>query len=160
MAAIFGGFSEGFDRLWEAHLLVEIGLPGLGALDPVVWFGIIEAGAALLGIGAAEVLRRWGDAERPAAAVRLLCGLQATLLAAVVLFALAGGFALAVAAYWLAAVARGLVSPVSTAWINRGSTAAGLTLAPAVLLYGRAAGRVVGASAAEGGAEPSTEAIG
>jgi DHA3 family tetracycline resistance protein-like MFS transporter len=36
VAAIFGGFSEGIDRLWEAHFLLEIGLPDLGALDPVV----------------------------------------------------------------------------------------------------------------------------
>lgn len=200
VAAIFGGFGEGFDRLWEAHFLLEIGLPGLGALDPVVWFGVIEAGAALLGIGAAEVLRRRGGIERPATAVRLLRGLQATLMAAVVLFALAGGFALAVGAYWLATVARGLVSPLYTAWINRGVeprvratvlslsgqadalgqftvgpgigavgslfglraalTVAGLALAPPVLLYGRAVGRVAEQSSAECGAEPPAETIG
>ena len=119
-AALFGGFSEGFDRLWEAHFLTEVGLPGLGALDPVVWFGIIQAGAMLLGIGAAEVLRRRVDLERPAGAVRTLFALEAVLMAAVILFALAGGFALAVTAFWLASVARGLVGPVYTAWINRG----------------------------------------
>lgn len=118
-AAIFGGFSEGFDRLWEAHFLTTIGLPDLGALEPVVWFGIIEAVALLLGVGAAEVVRRL-DLESPPVAVRLLCGLEAVLLVGVVVVALAGSFAVAVAAYWLAATARGLVSPVYTAWINRG----------------------------------------
>lgn len=120
VAAIFGGFTEGFDRLWEAHFLTVIGLPGLGRLEPVVWFGIIAAGATLLGIGAAELLRRRADLDRPASAVRVLFGLEAALMASVVVFALAGGFALAVAAYLVASMARSLVYPVYTAWINRG----------------------------------------
>jgi DHA3 family tetracycline resistance protein-like MFS transporter len=180
VTVIFGGFSEAFDRLWQAHFLTTVGLPDLGALAPVVWFGIIEAVALLLGIGAAEGVRRL-DLESPPVAVRLLAGLDAVLLAGVVLFALAGSFPLAVATYWLAATARGLVSPVYTAWINRGIdprvratvfslsgqadalgqstlgpaiggvgslfglraalTMAGLALAPAVVLYGRALGR-------------------
>ena len=193
VAAVFGGFSEGMDRLWEAHFLTVIGLPGLGSLDPVVWFGIIEAGAMLLGIGAAEVLRRRVDLEQPDSAVRTLFGLEAVLMGAVILFALAGSFALAVAAFWLASVTRGLVGPVYTAWINRGVdpqaratvismsgqadalgqftvgpligalgsayglraalTAAGLALAPAVALYGRAMGRTGRF------AEPEAEAV-
>jgi DHA3 family tetracycline resistance protein-like MFS transporter len=39
----FGGFSEGFDRLGQAHFLVNFTFPGLGALEPVIWFGIINA---------------------------------------------------------------------------------------------------------------------
>jgi DHA3 family tetracycline resistance protein-like MFS transporter len=120
VAAIFGGFSEGFDRLWEAHFLGPIGLPGLGRLEPVVWFGIIEAGAMLLGIGAAELFRRRVDLERPAASIRALFALEAVLMVAVIALALAGSFALALAAFWLASVARGLVGPVYMAWINRG----------------------------------------
>ena len=186
VAAVFGGFSEGFDRLWEAHFLTVIGLPGLGALEPVVWFGVIAAGAMLLGIGAAEALRRRLDLAQPANAVRALFGLEATLMAAVVVFALAGGFALAVGAYVVASVSRSLVYPVYTAWINRGLdpqaratilslsgqadalgqftvgpalgalgsgfglraalTAAGLALMPAVLLYGRAMGKIKGSA--------------
>jgi DHA3 family tetracycline resistance protein-like MFS transporter len=119
VAVIFGGFSEGFDRLWEAHFLTVIGLPALGTLSPIVWFGVIEAVALLLGIGGAEALRRL-NVERPATAVRVLFVLEAALLAGVVLFALAGGFAAAVVAYWLASVTRSLVGPVYTAWINRG----------------------------------------
>ena len=182
VAAIFGGFSEGFDRLWQAHFLTVIGLPDFGTLQPIVWFGVVEAGAMLLGIGAAELLRRRLDVERPATAVRVLLWLETGLLAGVVAFALAGSFALALGAYWVTAVARGLVGPVYTAWINRGVepqvratvlsmsaqadalgqftvgpaigavgslfglraalTAAGFALGPAVLLYGRAIGRL------------------
>jgi MFS transporter, DHA3 family, tetracycline resistance protein len=199
VAVIFGGFSEGFDRLWEAHFLGPIGLPGLGALEPVVWFGIIEAGAMLLGIGAAELFRRRVDLERPATSIRALFGLEAALMAAVIVFALAGSFAVAVAAYWGAAVTRSLVSPVYTTWINRGVdpqaratvlsmsgqadalgqftvgpglgaigsafglraalTVAGLALAPALALYGRALGKVSPADPGEAVDPVAAEAV-
>ncbi len=119
VSAIFGGYTEGFDRFWQAHFLTDIGLPPLGALAPIVWFGVIEAGALLLGIGAAEVLRR-RDVERPETAVRLLFALESLLLVGTVLFALAGSFALAVGAYWLTATTCSLVPPLYTAWLNRG----------------------------------------
>ncbi len=35
-----GMSSEAFDRLKEAHFLRDVGLPAVGSLDPVVWFGI------------------------------------------------------------------------------------------------------------------------
>lgn len=121
VAAVFGGFSEGFDRLWHAHFLTSIGLPRLDRLEPVVWFGVIDAGALVLGITAAEGLRRRVDTARPGAAVRALVGLEAVLMASVVAFALVDRFALAVAAFWVASVTRSLVAPVYTAWINRGA---------------------------------------
>ena len=43
--AVFSGMSEeGFDRLYAKHFLDGLGLSALGALDPVVWFGVINAG--------------------------------------------------------------------------------------------------------------------
>jgi DHA3 family tetracycline resistance protein-like MFS transporter len=120
VAAIFGGHTEGFDRLWQAHFLEEIGLPSAGRFDPVVWFGAIQAATMLLGIGAAEVLRRRVPLDRPAVAIRALFAFEATLAVGVVAFGLAVGFAPALAAYLVASVARALVAPVYTAWINRG----------------------------------------
>ena len=120
VAALFGGFSEGFDRLWEAHFLTVIGLPGLGVLQPIVWFGIIEASALLLGVAGAGFLRRRFLVESPAVAVRVLFALETAIMVGAVLFALAANFPLAVAAYLIARVPRALVYPVYTAWINRG----------------------------------------
>ena len=45
LAAFMGMASEGFDRLWTVHILDDFGLPALGGLDPVTWFGIIRCGA-------------------------------------------------------------------------------------------------------------------
>jgi MFS transporter, DHA3 family, tetracycline resistance protein len=73
IAAFCGMSSGGFDRLREAHLIKDLGLPTLGGLDPVVWFGAINAGTLVLGYLAAEVLGRRTDVSNAAAvAARLL----------------------------------------------------------------------------------------
>jgi hypothetical protein len=38
VSAFSGMSSEGFDRLWEGHLIIDVGLPRLGDLDQVIWF--------------------------------------------------------------------------------------------------------------------------
>ena len=120
VAAFSGMSSEGFDRLWEAHLLQDIGLPSLGGLDPVVWFGVINAGALVLGYLAAEVIGRRLDVGSVAVASRALFVLDALTIAGVLAFALAGSFALALAAFWLAGIARKLGEPMYLAWLNQG----------------------------------------
>src|SRR3712207_4824815 len=105
--------SEGFDRLWEAHLLQDVGLPRLGGLSPVVWFGVINAGALVLGYLAAEVIGRRLDVGSVAVASRALFVLDALTIAGVLAFALAGSFGLALVAFWLAGIARRLGEPRS-----------------------------------------------
>ena len=43
----------GWDRLWEAHLLVDVGLPRLFGLEDVVWFGVLAAGGLVLSFAVA-----------------------------------------------------------------------------------------------------------
>lgn len=117
--AFFGGmWSEGIDRLWEAHLLVDVGVPGLGSLDPILWFGVLNAGALLLALAVAQPLvPRFERAGRDAMA-RVLLVLDSLLIAATLAFALAGSFLLAVAAIWAIDVARSLSYPVWSTWLN------------------------------------------
>jgi DHA3 family tetracycline resistance protein-like MFS transporter len=117
--AFFGGmWSEGIDRLWEAHLLVDVGVPGLGSLDPILWFGVLNAGALLLALAVAQPLvPRFERAGRRAMA-RILLVLDGVLIAATLAFALAGSFLLAVAAFWAIDVARSLSYPVWATWLN------------------------------------------
>ena len=53
VAAFVGMWSESYDRLWQAHLIEDIGLPSIGGLDPVVWFGILGVVGTLLSIAVA-----------------------------------------------------------------------------------------------------------
>src|SRR5918999_308564 len=69
-----GVSDEGFDRLWEAQFLVEVGVPGFAGLDQVVWFGVLGAGALLLSIVVAQPLaRRFGAMGSARMARALLC---------------------------------------------------------------------------------------
>ena len=115
----FGGmWSEGIDRLWEAHFLLEIGMPELAGLNPIVWFGVLNAGSLLLALIVAQPLvHRFERAGREGMA-RTLFGLDSALIVGTLVFAFAGSFALAVAAFWFVDVARSLSDPVYDTWLN------------------------------------------
>jgi MFS transporter, DHA3 family, tetracycline resistance protein len=120
VAVFFGMSGEGFDRLWEAHLLKDIGLPAFAGLEPVLWFGLINAGTLVLSYLAAEVLGRALDVGNVAVAARLLFVLNALTIVGVLAFALAGSFAFALGAFWFASLTRKLFYPLYLTWVNRG----------------------------------------
>ncbi len=119
--AVFTGMSEeGFDRLYAKHFLDGLGLPSLGALEPVVWFGIISAVSLILSYIAAEVIGRRLNVGDAAVAARLLLVLNALTIAGMLAFALAGNFAFALAAFWAASLTRTLAEPLYLTWLNEG----------------------------------------
>ena len=120
IAAFSGMSSEGFDRLWEAHLLKDLGLPTLGGLDPVVWFGVINAGTLVLGYIAAEVMGRRMDVSDTAVVARSLFVLAVLNVAGVLAFALAPSFTFALGAFWFASLVRKLGEPLYLTWLNKG----------------------------------------
>lgn len=113
-----GASTESFDRLWQAHVLENVGLPGLGGLDQVVWFGIIGVVSSLLGLVATQRLVRRFERSGQEGLARILFAVTAVQLGAVVVFALAGTFVLAVGAVWLYYLTRSVASPVEQTWIN------------------------------------------
>ncbi len=119
IAVISGAFSEGLDRLWEAHFLANVSFPAFASLPPVAWFGILGAGATLLGLATAEVARRRLDTNSHAAVAHTLLATNALLSAAVVAFGLAAGFPLAAGTYWLVGILRTIHGPLSAAWLNQ-----------------------------------------
>jgi DHA3 family tetracycline resistance protein-like MFS transporter len=116
---LFGGlWSEGVDRLWEAHLLRDVHVPGFATLSPIVWFGVISAGGTLLAIAVAQPLRKTFEHARTVGMARALFVVDAVLLVGTLGFALAGSFALALLAFWAISVARSVGGPVQSAWLN------------------------------------------
>ena len=112
-----GASDEGFDRLWEAHFLVDVGVPDFGGLDQVVWFGVLAAGAMLLAILVAQPLSRRLSELSPGHGEdtsRLRCASDLALLA----FAFATSFAVALVAFWCARVVRSIAAPVYSTWLN------------------------------------------
>src|SRR5829696_6352253 len=120
-AALFAGMSEeGFDRLNPKQFLDVVGLPSVGGLDPVIWFGVIGAGGLVLSYLAAGIVAHRLDVGRPEVAARLLLALDALTMAGMLAFALAGSFAFALGAFWFATLVRRVAEPVYLTWINEG----------------------------------------
>ena len=119
ITVVAGLSGEGVDRLYQVHFLRDVGLPRFAGLSPVLWFGLISAGASLLGIGATWVVRRRLDLENHSHVTRLLFAFTAVRALAVAGFALAVNLYFAIAFIWVASVMRQAFSPVQRAWLNR-----------------------------------------
>lgn len=119
ISAFSGMWSEGFDRLWEAHFLEDVGLPTLGGLDPIMWFGVFGAGTVMLSIAVARPLGKRIEHAGQETMARGLFWLDAILLVSAVGFGLAGQFWLALLAYFIVGVARNVANPVFATWLNR-----------------------------------------
>lgn len=119
IAAFSGAASEAFDRLWEVHFLTSFAFPSPGNLDPIAWFGILNAGALLLSVGATEAAHRRLDTTSHAAMAATLLGTNLLLIGAMAAFGLAGSFGLAAGAFWTARVLRRVNIPLTTAWLNQ-----------------------------------------
>ncbi len=119
ISALSGAWSEGFDRLWQAHFLRDIGLPSIGGLQPVVWFAIFNVGATGLGLLALTLLELWLKPRATQAEVKALFGCYIALIVCMAGFALAGAFSLALAMFWGITTFRKLSQPLFTTWLNR-----------------------------------------
>jgi len=118
IGVFFGLASEGLDRLKEMHFLTNFTFPSLGNLKPVVWFGIINAMAMVLGIAATEITKRQLKDDDPRTLVRFLLVINFLLSASMIGFALAGNFSVALASYLTAFLFRRVHSPIFSAWMN------------------------------------------
>jgi len=119
MSAITGLYSEGFDRLWTAHLLENFTFPALDGFKPIVWFGIIHIVSMGLSIAAAEILQRRIDTTDQLVVARAMIVMNALTVGSLALFGLAGSFGLVLLAFWTVQVTRTLSGPLSMAWMNR-----------------------------------------
>jgi DHA3 family tetracycline resistance protein-like MFS transporter len=114
-----GMSSEALDRLTEAHFIRDVGLPKVGSLDQVVWFGIFGAAALAIGlVGATVLIRRFERATKVSLA-RTLLVMTAVLMVAEVSFALAAGLGLAIGALLVARLMRSLVNPLYMTWLTQ-----------------------------------------
>ncbi|HET7090121.1 MAG TPA: MFS transporter [Anaerolineae bacterium] len=119
IAFFWGAASEGFDRLGDAHLLASFAFPAIGALQPVAWFGVLALAGTLIELAVNELLRKRLEAitRVPSATAKVLFVINALMIASVLVFALAGGFWLALSAMLLYGVCRSMGGPLIDAWL-------------------------------------------
>jgi DHA3 family tetracycline resistance protein-like MFS transporter len=113
-----GMSSEAFDRLKEAHFLRDVGLPTVGHLDAVVWFGLFWLAGMVLGFVATGVLIKRFERGGRKVVTNLLFALTFMELAAMLVFALTGSTLLAIAALLGVFFARDLGGPLHMIWLN------------------------------------------
>jgi DHA3 family tetracycline resistance protein-like MFS transporter len=117
--AFVGMWSESYDRLWQAHLVDDVGLPPLGGLDPVVWFGILGVVGTLLSIVVAVPVGRRLERSSVPTVARALTWLYASLAVSSFVFAFAGSLWLAILGSYGIFVTRQVGAPLFMAWLNR-----------------------------------------
>jgi MFS transporter, DHA3 family, tetracycline resistance protein len=143
LVVLLGMGSESFDRLWEVHLL-GIGLPSVAGFTPVAWFGLVDAGGALLSITAAEVMRRRVALGAPRTLLRALLAFTGLITLGMVAFGAARSFVVGVAAYWLTLLLRQLASPLIDAWLARQTPSAIRATVLSFVGQADAAGQIAG----------------
>lgn len=114
----YGLSSEGFDRLWTAHVLENIAFPTFVDVKPVLWFGIISAVGRLLSLGVTEVVRRRLKTHQHHGMARILLVANALMIVMIWVFGLARSFGVIVIALLALRVLRSVSGPVLTTWIN------------------------------------------
>jgi DHA3 family tetracycline resistance protein-like MFS transporter len=130
VAALHGASTEGFDRLSDLHVLCEVGLPGVdvscggngaeAGFDLVVWFGVLDGVALIIGFAGLHLLRKRSHLVGHRHVARILAVIDVLLIGSVVAFGLSRAFGLAIAAFWLVGALRSVREPIFTAWVNQG----------------------------------------
>jgi MFS transporter, DHA3 family, tetracycline resistance protein len=119
IAFLYGMWTESIDRLWQAQLVTGVGLPATPDWSDAVWIGVITGATTVVAMVAGQVaVTRLGGVSRERLA-RILLGLNAALVPAALVFAVAVGPGLAITAFLAVSACRALIGPLQSAWVNR-----------------------------------------
>ncbi|HEY7270890.1 MAG TPA: hypothetical protein VH951_13780 [Dehalococcoidia bacterium] len=118
MVAFYELAGEVFVRLSVTHFLNDIGLPTIGHLDPVVWFGGMRMASALAGLVAVQYVRNNVDVTDRQAIAGWLMRINILQMVSLAAFAFSGGFWGGVAAYLAATSMSRMFQPLYLALLN------------------------------------------
>jgi DHA3 family tetracycline resistance protein-like MFS transporter len=114
----WGAASEGWDRLSDAHLLLDLNFPPFG-VTPVVAFGVLTLVCTVLIIVAAQSARRVVQRVDEQVVSRMLVALQLVRIACQAAFVFAPWSALALVPYLINSTFRATFYPLFNAWLIR-----------------------------------------
>jgi DHA3 family tetracycline resistance protein-like MFS transporter len=119
ISLVMGISSEGYDRLWEAHLLKNFTFPFQEAMQPVVWFGVLSICESLLSLVLVEKNRKKLEAasQNPKLTTRWLMLLSLITIFTGIGLALSGNFFLAFGVLMVRGAAFAYYWPLYDAWL-------------------------------------------
>jgi len=118
--AIFEGlYSEGFDRLSAPFLIEAFEFPVVFKLDPVMWWGVLAAGASILSLISLELIKHHVDTSNYRQLVITLSVASLILVTAMFCFVMTGSFLGAVIFYFIIFMMRSVKEPLTAAWLNQ-----------------------------------------
>lgn len=112
-----GAASEGYDRLWEIHLIQEIGFPN-GMFTMAVWFGLISASSVVLGMLAVGFTEKKLDMSCDRAVSAAMFVLTSIRIVGILSLALATDFVWALASVLAVSVVVTVSEPIYATWLN------------------------------------------
>lgn len=144
VTVFMGATSEGFDRLWEAHLLEAFTFPSIGQLDAVVWFGIIHFAGTLISIGAMEWYQRRFDVSQPKVIRYSLFYFTLAQIVFMIFFAVTSYFYLAIFCFWVLGIIGSITAPMYQAWLNQQLESKSRATVLSIMGQGNAVGQGLG----------------
>lgn len=118
IAFFTGASSEGYDRLWESHVLNTFQFIQLGNWQSLVWFSVINLTGQVLSLAALQVVRRRLDTSDQRRVARLLLMTQGLSLVGCFVVGLSQNLAVTLAAVWLRGMLRSIISPLYDTWLT------------------------------------------
>lgn len=115
----YGLFSEGWDRLWQAHFLRTFGLGENMDVPVIVIFGAFDIIGMILGIVVTEVVRRRVKTTSPRQVAGALVIMTALMVVGLFVFGLAPTLAVALIAFFIFTQARGQTGTIMQIWSNQ-----------------------------------------
>jgi MFS transporter, DHA3 family, tetracycline resistance protein len=115
----YGMFSEGWDRLWQAHLLTTFGIESAIGLPAIVIFGGLNILTTFLSIGSTEWLLRRTDTKTPRKVTGALFAFSVILTGGIFLFGIAPSLIIALIAFLMFTQARSLIDVLWAIWTNQ-----------------------------------------
>ncbi|WP_028543741.1 MFS transporter [Paenibacillus taiwanensis] len=113
-----GAASEGYDRLWEMHLITEIGFPQNMALSMPMWFGLIAMVSTLISIAAVRITDSRLDMSNERVVFGAMFGLTAVRIAGIVMLAFSPNLIWALGSILIVGVVNTLSQPIYETWLN------------------------------------------
>jgi len=116
---LYGLYSEGFDRLWTAHLLMDIGLPGQIDIPSISWIGVISGVAMLINVFVIQYIKKKMTHFADQDIYSTLMLLNLFMVVSLAGFALSNNLTLAIATYFIFYITRHINGPIYRAWMNK-----------------------------------------